>query len=161
MTLSALIGGNLELVATDVHTAPAARALLARVKEVNDARFALPQTMSLQVAEKTRHPVKDGCPQICWPLGVKERLPNNPAVPLAERRDQRMLQKPSIPLLDELGRRCEPPSIRRTASRSRSRNSIRSLRNNAASGECRQLRKTAFVFAEVTIPEAINHRSSE
>lgn len=52
----------------------------------------------------------------------------------------------------------DPASMRRTASLSRSRNAIRSLRNKAASGEWCQLRRRLFVFAERTIPEATNHR---
>ena len=70
-----LVSSDLDVVATDIHTAPAARILLARVVEAYYARFTLTKTTAFRVAVKIGGGVDNGCRQICRFLQLEVRLP--------------------------------------------------------------------------------------
>lgn len=101
-TFSALICGDLELVATDIHAAPAARTLFTRIKKVDDARLALSDAMEFGLAQQIRSSFKKGDPQIRRLFRIEDRFSNDPAFALAEYRCGRVPKQTRIDLLDEL-----------------------------------------------------------
>jgi hypothetical protein len=57
--LSLLIRSDFQLISANIHTAPPARSLLARIEEVNDAQFALAKAGSFGFREKICRSIND------------------------------------------------------------------------------------------------------
>src|ERR1700748_2117725 len=70
-TLSLLVGSHLQLVAAQVHAAPPPGALLAHIKEVQDAGFTPSNATDLRSSEKLRSSPDNHCPQVGRPLQIE------------------------------------------------------------------------------------------
>ena len=76
-TFSSLVSSHLELVATDVHAAPPSGAFLARVKKMNDTRFAFANARRLRFREKICRGIDDRLPEVGGLTRLEQRFPNH------------------------------------------------------------------------------------